>query len=243
MENIIYFKIKRPTPFTISKFLDYNYNSGFEFGDGSGSGGKAGSGYGFIRSMINLDSISDFSFSFGTGFGSDAGYGYGHGYGCGYDSCEQNDYNFGNCFCINFYGGIKSFCGSSVYIIDQIHGDVVKGRILNNDLTTTPCYVVKHKGHFGHGDTLKKAAEAAFEKGLKSISIEERIAAFIEAHEKDKTYPNTDFFEWHNKLTGSCQMGRETFARNHGIDMNGSMTVIEFIELTENAYAEKLLDN
>ena len=66
---------------------------------------------------------------------------------------------------------------------------------------------------------------------------EERIDAFVKAHEPGKLYPNTDFFVWHHRLTGSCEMGRRQFARDHGIDVeNGSMTPEDFIALTENAY-------
>ena len=64
----------------------------------------------------------------------------------------------------------------------------------------------------------------------------ERIRLFVESHEDGKAYPNQDFFEWHNKLTGSCLMGREQFAREHEVDLEASMTVREFIKLTENAY-------
>ena len=38
------------------------------------------------------------------------------------------------------------------------------------------------------------------------------------------------------ELTGSCLMGREQFARKHEVDLEASMTVREFIKLTENAY-------
>ena len=74
------------------------------------------------------------------------------------------------------------------------------------------------------------------EKLFEDMPEDERIRLFVESHEDGKAYPNQDFFEWHNKLTGSCLMGREQFAREHEVDLEASMTVREFIKLTENAY-------
>ena len=60
----------------------------------------------------------------------DDGYGDGSGYGYGDGSLRY----------------IKSFCGKLVYmiddvptIIDRITSGIAKGRILRNDMTTTPC--------------------------------------------------------------------------------------------------------
>lgn len=53
---------------------------------------------------------------------------------------------------------------------------------------------------------------------------------------------NTDLYEWHHRLTGSCELGRRQFAKDKGIDIeHGSMTVTEFIELTENAYGGEVI--
>ena len=163
----------------------------------------------------------------GSGSGSGSGYGYGYGYGDGY----------------GYGSGIKAFCGEAVYLIDGIQtiirklkGNIAKGVILNSDLTTTPCYVVKQNGMFAHGETLREAQEALVDKLFEGMSEDQRINAFIEAHPLGKKYPNQDLYDWHHKLTGSCDMGRKTFAKEHGIDMDSSMTVGEFIDLTRDAY-------
>lgn len=111
---------------------------------------------------------------------------------------------------------IKFFCGQKVYnvdgiptLIDKIRGNLAKGKILNNDFTCTSCYVVKQEGCFAHGYTLRAAREAVLEKVFENMPLKERINAFVDAHDKDKVYPNTDLFEWHHKLTGSCLPGRE----------------------------------
>ena len=54
-------------------------------------------------------------------------------------------------------------------------------------------------------------------------------------------YPNEEFFVWHNRLTGSCEMGRKAFAAEHGIDMSATSTVEAFIELTKNAYGGSVI--
>jgi hypothetical protein len=55
--------------------------------------------------------------------------------------------------------------------------------------------------------------------------------------DNETAYPTKDFFVWHHRLTGSCEMGRREFARQHNIDIeNGKMTVKEFVRLTRNAY-------
>ena len=58
----------------------------------------------------------------------------------------------------------------------------------------------------------------------------------------DKKYPAKDFFIWHNRLTGSCEMGRKSFASDNGIDLeNGEYTVKEFVEITKNAYGGQII--
>ena len=140
--------------------------------------------------------------------------------------------------------GVKEFNGEAVYQIDgvatilrKIRDGVARGCILNKDLTLTPCFVVKQDDKFAHGETLHAAREALLEKLFDDMDEEDRIAAFVKEHEAGKVYPNTDFFFWHHRLTGSCEMGRRQFARDHGIDVeHGSMTTEDFIRLTENAY-------
>lgn len=180
-------------------------------GDGRGDGSGSGSGY-------------------GSGSGSGDGSGDGSGYGSGYGSGDGS--------------GVESFNGRTVYridgvrtLIDQVRGNVAKGRILNEDLTTMPCWIVKQDDHFAHGATLHEAQEAALSKAFDDMPEAERLAAFVQAHAPGKPYPNTDYFSWHHRLTGSCEMGRRQFASVHGIDVeHGSMTPEAFIRLTEHSY-------
>ena len=168
-----------------------------------------------VRAFLNISS----------GDGDGSGYGSGYGYGDGSGS------------------GISDYNGAAVYIIDgvqtliaRVRGNVARGFVLSGDLTLQPCFIVKQDDKFAHGVTLHEARAALLAKLFADMPLEERISAFVEAHKSGKAYPNKDFFDWHHKLTGSCDMGRRQFAADHGISLEDSMTPEAFIKLTENAY-------
>lgn len=149
-------------------------------------------------------------------------------------------------------GDVTSFAGNPVNmvdnvptIIDHVHSNAAKGRILMSDFTTKDCYVVKNEdGIFAHGDTLREAMNALLEKQFDDMPEEKRIEAFLEAHREDKKYPAQDLFDWHHRLTGSCMAGRKAFCLNHQIDLeNDSFTVDEFINLTRDDYGGCVIRN
>ena len=75
------------------------------------------------------------------------------------------------------------------------------------------------------------------------LSVEERIELFWEEFEQSKKYPAKQFYDWHNKLTGSCEMGRNTFVKDNGINLeNDSYTVNEFIEMTKSGYGSEIIE-
>ena len=58
-----------------------------------------------------------------------------------------------------------------------------------------------------------------------------------EFSDTEKKYPAKDFYIWHNRLTGSCEAGRNHFVKENDIDLDKDMfTVREFIEMTENLF-------
>ena len=189
----------------------YGYGDGFGFGSGDGSGDGYGSGDG-----------SGFGSGNGSGFGSGDGSGFGSGYG----------------------SGVKEVNGDTVYIVDDVptiiksvRDNIAQGFILQRDLTLKPCYIVKEQNMFAHGDTLHDAFTALQEKLYDDSTEEERIEAFRKKFpEYDTLYPNRDLFAYHHVLTGSCRMGRESFCKDKGIDLDGSTTVREFVELTKDSY-------
>ena len=140
--------------------------------------------------------------------------------------------------------GIKSFNGAPVYRIDgvntlirSVHGNTARGAIVNVDLTLTPCYIVKQDNIFAHGETLREAMEALRDKLFEDMPEDERIDTFLRETDREKMYPTQYFYDWHHRLTGSCDMGRKQFALDHGVDLeHGMMTLTEFLELTKDAY-------
>ena len=76
---------------------------------------------------------------------------------------------------------------------------------------------------------------------FEELSEEERIEMFLEKFNLKDKYKGSDFYEWHNKLTGSCEMGRNSFVKNHNIDLNDEFTVSEFVELTKNDYGSEII--
>lgn len=194
----------------VMRFLEAGSGSGYGYGSGSGDGDGSGYGYGY---------------GYGSGSGSGDGYGDGdgYGYGDGYD--------------------IASINHLPVFVVDdiptafsKIKGNVAKGYIVQNDLTLTPCYIVKSGSTFAHGATLREAIEALRDKLFEDMPEEERIQAFVREHPPGVPVPNRQLFDWHHRLTGSCLMGRNEFVAQHSIDLDGSTTPEEFIRLTEHAY-------
>lgn len=209
----------------INAFLSVNYGYGSGYGSGRGSDG-----------------------GFGWGFGDGSGRGSGGGNGDGSDCCYRWGYEDGNG---DGYGwgfgddsGVKDINGNHVYIVDgiqtiikSVRSNIAQGFVLQSDLTLKPCYIVKERNKFAHGDTLHDAFSALQEKLYDDSTEEERIEAFRKKFpEYDTPYPNRDLFAYHHVLTGSCRMGRESYCKDKGIDLDGSTTVREFIELTKGSY-------
>ena len=231
----------------VKRFLEVPYDdyygngSGYGNGDGCGDGFDDGCGYGF--------GFGD-GFGDGSGFGSGSGSGSVSGSGYGFGNGDGNGYGFGNGSGDGF--GVTSFVRDAVNmvddvptIIDHVHGNVAKGRILMTDLTTKDCYIVKSEdGAFAHGYTLREAMDALLEKQFDDMPEEKRIEVFLEAHGEDKKYPAQDLFDWHHRLTGSCMAGRKAFCLNHQIDLeHDSFTVDEFISLTKDDYGGSVIRN
>ena len=241
----------------IDEFLTVEAHNGSGYGEGDVSGdgigyGRAngkgyGSGYGIGSGRANGEGYGRANGEGdGGGYGCGSGEGYGHangegngiGYGRGYGFCSGTGYGTDDGY------DIQSYCGRTVYRIDDmqtllyhVHGNIAKGAILQSDLTLKPCYVVKSGNLYAHGETLREAQAALQDKLFEDMPVEERIKAFLAEFKPGINYPVKEFYDWHHRLTGSCEMGRKAFAKEHGIDIeHDMMTVEKFIQLTKNAY-------
>lgn len=218
----------------IKEFLSTDDGTEYGFGDSFGGGTITGYGNGYGNASWN---------------GCGDGYGYGHRYRY---SDYGSDYEYGNEYGLG-YGcgdGIAVFDGRTVHDVDDtqtiittVHAGFAKGYIINSDLTLTPCFIVKSGDKFAHGETLKKAIAALQRKLFENMTEEERISSFIETYpDKDAKIPARDLWVWHNRLTGSCEMGRNQFAYNHGIDIdNDEFTPLEFCEMCKHSYGGNVI--
>ena len=200
-----------------------------------------------------MESIEDKILRFlssGSGSGSGAGSGSGSGSGSGYGSGDGSGSGDGDGDGDGSGYGLKSYNGRTVHLIDgvrtlvdEVKGNFAKGWIVNGDMTLSMCWIAKVGSSFAHGKDIHAAHTDALSKHLRRMPEEERIDSFIKAHpDMSCAYPGMDLFEWHNILTGSCEMGRMAFCRDRGIDLHtSSYTVEEFIRLTCNSYGSDII--
>lgn len=162
-----------------------------------------------------------------------SGAGYGSGYGSGSGSGD---------------GGVASVNGRTVYLVDDVPtiftavtGDVAKGFILNSDLTETPCYIAKGRGYFAHGETLREAVDELHAKIFDDLEPDEKISALLGEIKLGQKYKVSIWYDWHHRLTGSCEAGRKAWMRNHDVTMDDEYTLEEFCDLTKNDYGGAII--
>ena len=186
------------------------------------------------------------SHGYGSGYGSGDGSGDGSGYGDG----SGSGYGYGSGDGSGYVDGIEVINGKKVYMVDgmqtvitNVHVNLARGFILNNDLTLTPTYIAKCGDFFAHGETAVDAMRDARTKYEDNHIVDERLRLFRETFpDWDKKIPAKELFDWHHRLTGSCEQGRIAFCKEHGLDwMNGEYSVNEFIELTKDAYGGEII--
>ena len=215
-----------------------SYGNGCDSGYGGGKGCGRGNGN-----------------KYGLTYGDSYGYGCGDGNGDGYDVVSGDGYGYGS-GCGDGYGigfgggcgyGIKTINGMDVVKIDNIPTAIKKIRrniafgYVFEKMQLKPCYVVKQDGLFAHGKTVKEAFSALQEKLFDNMTVDERINAFLKEMKSNTEYPAKIFYDWHHRLTGSCELGRNQFIKNHNIKLDKLMTVREFIELTKNDYGGEII--
>ena len=179
-----------------------------------------------IKEFLAARSGSGYGYGYGSGSGTGTGSGYGYGYGSGIKKYDGED--------VHMIDGVQT-------IITAVHGNIAKGFILQGDLTLTPCFIAKVEDCFAHGETVRQAVTDARDKAFKALPQEERIAAFLNAIKPNTAYPAMTLYDWHHRLTGSCEAGRKAFAKDHGIDLSADMTREAFFELTKDAYGGSVI--
>ena len=182
---------------------------GYGYGSGYGTGYKDGDGYG---STLRYEDGS----GSGPGFSASPGFGSGPIFGFGYGNGDVTALN----------GNIVDYIDNIPTIIIQVHGNFAYGYIVKDDLTLSPCFIAKVGNSFAHGKTLKEAVADAKAKELGKMTVEERIAKFVEAF---------------GPLTGSCKMGRDEFCKIHNIDLKQKYSVRYFLDITKGSYGSDVI--
>jgi hypothetical protein len=238
---------------------DCDYGSGYGNGYGSGNGSGNGSGYGY-------GSGNGSGYGYGSGYGSGYGNGYGSGYGNGYGYGFSSGYGNGSGSGSGSgpgsgYGSDSDYDSDSrinsitlngikfkIYLIDSIQtviekvkGNIAAGFLLNSDLSFTPCFVVKVHNYFAHGGTIKEAKKDAFNKYRESIPLDILITQFKKLFENNNKVIASTLYDWHGTLTKSCKLGRDKFVIENNINLKSSLTLKEFISLTENSYGGEII--
>ena len=235
----------------IEEFVKVESNFGSGHGNGYGFGNGSGYGSGFDDGHGNGSGYGS-GFDDGHGYGggdySGSGFGEGSGKGSGWGSGKGSGWGSGFGFGWGVGCGLEMFNNQQVRSIDDIptiitnlKDNIAKGFILNSDFTLSPCFVVKHNSIFAHGETLHKARQALESKLFDEMEVEERIEMFLKEFEPNKKYKGSVFFDWHNKLTGSCEMGRKSFIRDNNLSLDDEYTVDKFIAITENSYGSEII--
>lgn len=205
-----------------------------------------------IKRFLLLDFGYGYGYTSDTGYGSNVieedGYGWGSssGDGSGLGNGDGDGWNWN----WNRSNGLKKFKSNPVYYIDNlptvilsVHFNLAKGFVINEDLTTTVCYIAKGDNLFAHGETVKKAQSALQEKIFNTLSVDEKIKVFrTEFKDFNKKYPAKVFYDWHHKLTGSCEFGRNQFCKNHKINIETDQySVKEFVKLCANDFGGSII--
>lgn len=238
----------RATREEVKRFLSIEkYYRGYEYGSSYSDGYKDGDGFGYGNGKGSYD-------GYGSGYGS--GYGAGHKDGYGYGSSFRYEdgsdsgpgfssspgFGYGNGSVTALNGNIVDYIDNVPTIITQVHGNFAYGYIVKDDLTLSPCFIAKVSNSFAHGKTLKEAVADAKAKELEKMTVEERIAKFVEAFGPlDSEHTGKEFYDWHNILTGSCHMGRDEFCRSHSIDLTQKYSVRYFLNITKNSYGSDVI--
>ena len=168
----------------------------------------------------------------GDGYGDGSGYGYGDGDGYGDGNGDGSEIN------------IETFKGNNVYYVDKIpcifkrvHDNWAEVEVIDNDdFTTKKAFIGKFENVFAHGSTIREAVTDAMTKYYSSLDFDTVKRKLLAEFEAKKRLTVKELYSWHGALTGSCRFGRDEFQKSHNLRDDDTLSLDEFISLTENAF-------
>jgi hypothetical protein len=134
--------------------------------------------------------------------------------------------------------------GKAVYYVDSIpctfrkvHDNWAEVDVINTeDYTSHRAFIAIFNGYTAHGETIRDAFIDAKEKWMQSMDFTEKKKRFLALFKDRERLTVKELYDWHGVLTGSCRYGRSTFQAEHGLKDTDTLTLEEFINLTENSY-------
>lgn len=128
-------------------------------------------------------------------------------------------------------------------IFHSIKGNIAKVTIINqwNYQDEGIAYIAKNDYFFAHGKSIREAVEALNAKYYATLDTEGKIVEFKKLFQNGAVDVKT-LHTWHGILTGSCELGRSQFQKEHGLSDDDTLTIDEFIALTKNAYGSAVIE-
>lgn len=146
-------------------------------------------------------------------------------------------------------GGIMSFNGHKVYMIDgyslyitHIRKPWALAKIIKNDLTTQDCYIGKINNHIVVANSIHDALNELRVRINKSDNNDYDIAlAFVYAHpDYEKEYDWEEMVFWHSLSEFSCSDGRKKFSENAHKTSGSTATPKELIAIMKQSRAANI---
>lgn len=216
------------------------YGWGIGFCTGSGNGDGTG---GSKRDESDIDSGN----GDGTGKGSGNGFGIGDGMGDYYGGLFGSGYGNGSGNGMEDDGDLLSITrvgDNTIYningapiAIDNIKGNIAKGRILNDDMTFTDCWIVREGNCIEYGKDLHDTHKAAQRESAIQLPKEERLKMFVQRFPSpDELIPIKELYNWHHVLTGACKYWSKEWCKQNGFNVEDEIycvSIRKFVNLTE----------
>ena len=175
----------------------------------------------------------------GSGSGEGSGWGSGEGWGSGLGS--GSGLGLGYTLMI-LYGRIVHYIDGIPCLPVSAHGDTMAVDVIDEqDWTLSRAYVARWQGEAAHGETVRKAVEAAKNKYFARMDPGEKKRQLLDLFAEKGRLTVKELYAWHGRITGSCEFGRSRFQEEHGLKDDDTLSLEEFVELTRNAYGGDLI--
>lgn len=122
-------------------------------------------------------------------------------------------------------------------IVRSAHSKWAKVSVIRtDDFTLKDAFVGRYETAIAHGDTIRKAIDAAREKYFSMLDFNRQKKRLLAEFAENKRLSVKELYQWHGILTGSCEYGRSLFQEEHELSDDDELTLSEFVQLTKSSY-------